>query len=201
MRRYLQETDSTIGIGLPTQVRYTPAAELANVTFGGMIPQAWIEDQGVRIIAEAFTHTLSSNIEELSGWDLQSKYLPMLTKSNPLRSAWDLTYKLENEDLAQYSKNLLSIIQNTLYTFQQLRLDVNGIPRLHAFLAEDDSLLFEWIFNDYRIGFSIESNPQESSWFLVTNKNLGEINASGYIHGLNTRTLILWLLIFILSHT
>ena len=77
---------------------------------------------------------------------------------------------------------------------------ITCIPYLHAATPEDGSVLFEWISKDYRIGFHIEPNPQESSWSLVTKESLGEIIAYGSITDIDLRKLVSWLLYFIISY-
>jgi hypothetical protein len=124
-----------------------------------------------------------------------------LSEEDILRSASELTDKHTNREVVQESKHLLSVIKSILYKYRESGVDLNPIPQLSAFLAEDGSILFEWIFKDYRIGFSMETDVNESSWYLITTKNLGEINASGLIHDNNLHTSIPWLLDFILSQS
>lgn len=73
---------------------------------------------------------------------------------------------------------LTSVIKDIVFTFRQFNFNIENLPKIYAFNLEDGSLLIEWIFDDLRIGFNIEPIKTESSWYLVTNKNLGEINAS-----------------------
>ena len=40
-----------------------------------------------------------------------------------------------------------------------------------------------------------ETDPREFGWYLVSNKKLGEISASGYIMGIEIKNLIIWLLV------
>ena len=127
-------------------------------------------------------------------------YIPVSVGSAQLGRAWELIDNLE-EGMSRQAKGLLSIIQQTISVCQQIRLDHNYIPRLQAHRAEDGSVLFEWVFPYYRIGFTIEPNPQESGWFLVSNRNLGSINASGFITGIDLDRLVLWLLEFIVAHS
>jgi hypothetical protein len=61
---------------------------------------------------------------------------------------------------------------------RQERSDLTDIPPICAHLSEDGSVLLEWIFSDFRIGFNIEPNPDESGWHLISNKRLGEIAVS-----------------------
>jgi hypothetical protein len=95
----------------------------------------------------------------------------------------------------------LSIIQEMIVTFQRLQFDLGHLPPLQAFNLEDRSILIEWAFPNFRIGFTIETNHEESGWYLVSNRNLGEISASGYTLGMDIKALVLWLLNFILSNS
>lgn len=130
---------------------------------------------------------------------LTTNYLPVPLERDPLELAGILIPNITDENLSQQALKLLSVIQHTLNT--RAFLDVKScIPYLHAAMPEDGSILFEWIFKDYRVGFHIEPNPQESSWTLITKKSLGEICASGYITDIDQHKLVSWLLYFIVSH-
>ncbi|MBM4065239.1 MAG: hypothetical protein FJ266_06315 [Planctomycetes bacterium] len=129
----------------------------------------------------------------------QTNYVPVLSKRDTLELARNIIHKITDSNLLQQAVKLLSAIQNVLNTQPFLNI-ITCIPYLHAATPEDGSLLFEWISNDYRIGFHIEPNPQESSWSLVTKENLGEIIASGSIADIDLHKLVSWLLYFIISH-
>lgn len=130
---------------------------------------------------------------------LQIDYLPVLSKRDTLELARNIIHKITDSNLLQQAVKLLSAIQNALNTQPFLNF-INCIPYLHAATPEDGSVLFEWIFKDYRIGFHIEPKSQESSWSLVTKENLGEIVASGSITNIDLHKLISWFLYFIISH-
>jgi len=138
---------------------------------------------------------------ETSGAYTHFNFLPLPLGPNLLRRPWQLVHELDDRDIANQARRLLSAIQEGVSIFQELRLDLGHIPQLQPFIADDGSVLFEWIFHDYRVGFSIEPDPDESGWFLVTDHNLGEITASGMISGTDLQTLTLWLLSFIVSHS
>jgi hypothetical protein len=138
--------------------------------------------------------------DETFGGDRAPNYLPLLVEDGLLNNAWGLTLKT-SKNLSDDARRVLSVIQQSLNTFRQLGIDVSYLPELQGFLADDGSLLLEWSFNDYRIGFSIEPNAEESSWFLVANESLGEISASGFITQNDLKPLILWLLNFILARS
>jgi hypothetical protein len=75
-------------------------------------------------------------------------------------------------------------------------LNAEDLPPFRAFEAEDGSLLIEWIFTHFRIGFSIEPDKKDSGWFLVSDDTAGRINASGHLLGVNIRRLTTWLIAF-----
>ncbi len=53
------------------------------------------------------------------------------------------------------------------------------LPRVVT--PDDGSILIEWIHKNFRIGLSIESDIQESCWYLVSNDKLGNILLSGRV--------------------
>ncbi|MCR4291815.1 MAG: hypothetical protein NUV76_02950 [Candidatus Kuenenia sp.] len=130
---------------------------------------------------------------------IPTNYLPVPLERDPLELARILIPNITDENISQQALKLLSVIQHTLNSraFWYIK---GCIPYLHAAMSEDGSVLFEWIFKDYRVGFHIEPNPQESSWTLITKKSLGEICASGYITDIDQHKLLSWLLYFIVSH-
>jgi hypothetical protein len=41
-------------------------------------------------------------------------------------------------------------------------------PLLKFFRMDNGSILFEWVSRSCRLGFSVDADPDESGWFLVT---------------------------------
>ena len=102
-------------------------------------------------------------------------------------------------DVKKRAEHLLTQIQKIITVFTCIGFDLEAIPNIHAFTYEaEDGILLEWVFEEYRIGFSIETVDSESGWYLVTKKCLGEINASGYLTDEDT---VLWLMNFIMAHS
>ena len=129
--------------------------------------------------------------------DLRPLPLPLL------RPAWKVVRQIKDENIADEARSILSIIEETILTFQSRGVDFGHLPDLRAFDVQDGSMLIEWIFDDFRVGFSIEPASDESSWYLVSNSKLGEISASGYVSQGDPEniSLILWLLNFVISHS
>jgi hypothetical protein len=140
-------------------------------------------------------------VNETTGSALKVLYFPFPRESGLFNNAWRVVQQINDEEVARNAQNILTMIEEMVVSFQQSRFDLSNLPPLHAFRADDGSVLLEWIFVDYRVGFSIEPNPVESGWYLVSNRNLGEISASGYLTGVDTKNLITWLLSFIFSNS
>ena len=116
---------------------------------------------------------------ETSGVADEGHIFPMPKRSTILMHAWVFVRNLENKQIAEKAKQILSEIHKALYLSHGLDAGFDQVPPLHAFEVDDGSVLFEWILDDFRIGFSIESNLDDSSWYLVSNSKFGETSTSG----------------------
>lgn len=138
--------------------------------------------------------------EQTVGGHFFERFMPVLPGSDVFNKAWDLVYSLDDNRLAEDVKRFLHILQDMIIRTLPTQLEFGAIPELGAHYVEDGSVLLEWIFQNYRIGFSIEPNPYESSWFLVTDAYLGSIGASGLLQRAELSALLHWLLNFIGNH-
>ena len=116
--------------------------------------------------------------------------------------AWNAVGQVNNQKVADEARRILWIITETSLTFQSQGVDLGHLPQFHAFAVQDGSILIEWIFDDFRVGFSIEPIPTESSWYLVSNAKLGDIGESGNISQdeVEIQNLISEFLSFVISH-
>ncbi|SRR6266545_645505 len=121
-------------------------------------------------------------------------------ESRLIRSALETIKTEPNKEVVNEAKKFLFLLQETVSSLQQLNFDLSFIQPIQAFISEDNTIILEWIFKNYRIGFSIEENSNESGWYLVSKRELGEISASGYLDP-NTKNIILWLINFVISHS
>jgi len=119
-------------------------------------------------------------------------------ESNPVKQARNIIPQIDNADVSKQVERLLSFIDKIVKIAEQEEVDLSHIPSLHAYVEEDGSVLLEWVFPDFRIGFNIDSNPDNSGWHLVSNKKLGDITASGQLANMGEITILL--LDFILSN-
>ncbi|MDE0187331.1 MAG: hypothetical protein OXP71_17980 [Candidatus Poribacteria bacterium] len=131
--------------------------------------------------------------------DLRDLPLSVQYLTTPVGSA---VGQVENKNVADGARRILWILTEISLTFQSRGVDLDCLPQIHAFSIQDGSLLIEWIFDDFRVGFSIEPIPSESSWYLVSNAKLGDISVAGHIsqHESETQILMSTLLTFIILH-
>jgi hypothetical protein len=105
---------------------------------------------------------------------------------------------VKNQKVFEQAKGTLSGLQNFYSFLESHGADISGFPPLHVGPEEHDgSLLLEIPFTNFRIGFGIERNPSESSWFLVSKDDAGSVAASGRLEGGLSRDLLtVWLTLY-----
>lgn len=104
-----------------------------------------------------------------------------------------------NKIISSFAVKILIEIQKTITSLCSLKFELCDLPSLNAFFVEDGSILIEWIFSQFRVGFVVDPELNDSSWYLVSNNDMGDINASGFIVTKDLNRLVLWLISFIIS--
>lgn len=107
--------------------------------------------------------------------------------------------KLEDSPVKNSILYLLLTFQKLLNQINQLNLSVY-LPPLQLRSDEDGSVLIEWIFKDFRIGFLIEPDDSESSWYLVSNSNMNELSQSGTLNVEDCESLLNKIISFVLRY-
>ena len=114
--------------------------------------------------------------------------------------------EIKNRKLLEDTIESLSNLEIKDFAFRLFNLLVFEIEKqkgytvdcpLSGALADDGSFLMEFITSNFRVGFSVEEDKANSSWYIVSKESAGEINAYGYLHGVNLQTLVKWLVSFI----
>jgi hypothetical protein len=121
-------------------------------------------------------------------------------ESRLIKSALETIKTAPDQDIANEARKFLVLLQETVSSLQQLNFDLAFIQPIQAFISENNTIILEWIFKNYRIGFSFEENSHESGWYLVSKRELGEISASGYLNP-NIKNIVLWLINFVIAHS
>ncbi len=117
-----------------------------------------------------------------------------------IRNAESTISQLEKSEKTELTKDILCKAMYWASFLSSQLPNFDNIPKIKASELEDSSILIEWAFENWRIGFGIENEIEESSWHLVSNENLGNISASGYLTKVESRRIILWLLFFVALH-
>ena len=194
---YIQETDSRIAfplLGQAADIRSRAEQKLEQCTSVG---HNKIGTTG-QPTAVAMTRDPGC---ETTGATTSMRFFPVPRGSSLIHQAWGTIEMTRSPSVAGAARSLLVAFERTVVSFALLGLDVGHLPPLKAFNLDDDSAVIEWIFRDFRIGFNIEAEMDESGWYLVSNETLGGIGASGRIAEQNLERLLLWLLDFAFSNT
>jgi hypothetical protein len=119
-------------------------------------------------------------------------------RGDPLADVREILPHIDNESVRHQTENLLSSLH---WMIQRVNINTGGAinpPPLLANIDEDGSLMLEWIFPDFRVGFNIEPVAADSGWHLVANKKMNHLTRSG---ALTDNLIILYVLLhFILTN-
>lgn len=105
--------------------------------------------------------------------------------------------KIEDPTLRKKVETFTGEFDNVLNSINKVS---NYLPPFKVDIDED-SVFLEWVFKDYRIGFTIALNDEESLWFLVTNRNMEEFTVSGELRVENYAEKIAKLIIYALENS
>jgi len=95
--------------------------------------------------------------------------------ANPVTdSARERIAGLSSLRMAQIAERILAVFEAEIGTLRHAPL-----PPVHLIEGEDGSVSLEWMFPHFRLGFSIESEDQDSNWFFVSDESAGLIHACG----------------------
>lgn len=149
---------------------------------------------GYQTLPESDENILDVNIQQetkgsIDNYDYsQIAFYPDITKI-----ARESLHSFDKKKLVTHAEKLLLIIRDHISTFE----NANLLPEILAFEREDKSILLEWIFEKFRLGFSFEIEDNESSWYLVSNESSGNHRASGTLLASKFTSLSQFLLEFV----
>lgn len=66
---------------------------------------------------------------------------------------------------------------------------------------EEGSYFIEWVYKDFRVGFTFCEKDEESMWFILSNSNLDDLSMSGALKETEYRKIIMKVLSFVLENT
>ena len=108
----------------------------------------------------------------------------------------DLNIKnLPNGNVRWASENIVKLFGKYLRPYQNIDL-----PRIYSFIRDEGSFLIEWNFTHYKVGISVETVIEESSWHFVSDETFGYFAASGNTQNENFDKILEWLIPFIVKN-
>jgi hypothetical protein len=138
---------------------------------------------------------------EAGGWsELEEQYLKQVF-SYALKPAIEATQFIATGSLENQAQLLISSIKSMMSLSSRFGLDASIIPQIHADVLDDGSLLMEWILPNFRLGFGLEEDSAQSSWFLITDESLGSISCSGSLTDDPPLKLVWWLTSFLVLNS
>jgi hypothetical protein len=137
-------------------------------------------------------HSWPSDVpDETIGAGELTESFSLRQEPNPTREAWKIIPQIQDSIGAEQLGELLSTISRLVLAAQETPGSLSHIPALHAHVLEDGSVILEWVFPDFRVGFNIEPNRVDSGWNFVSGKKLNELSASGQLKDMGDIVFIL----------
>ena len=134
------------------------------------------------------------------GSDPDADYITLGLEDQPFEGAKKLEATIGNPEIARRFRELLNVIVDSNRAFKQIQSELPELPPLHAHLVADESLQLAWISDHYRVGFEIGPESDDTSWFIVTDDDLGAVSASGHLVREQAPSVVLGLIKFLLSN-
>jgi hypothetical protein len=139
--------------------------------------------------------------DETTGGTLILEYAPLSIQTSLIDSAWRIA---EAVGPGAVRSQIVELIQAIGWSIQRLPLATREEPmslRLQSSLAPDGSALLEWISPKFRLGFNLEVERSQSSWFLVTSPELGGLAVSGQLFATGIEPIVNTLVRFISTNS
>lgn len=152
------------------------------------------------------TNTVTRNSREdlfcNSNLGLNSPYFEKLPSNiNIFNTINSIEFQSQNEEVNKVALTFLNCFKEMLVSIYENHKFSNNLPPLAINLQEDSSILIEWIFPDFRIGFSIEQDLSASNWYLIANSKFKEKISSETFNPLDPYELLRGLIIFALRNS
>ena len=112
-----------------------------------------------------------SSCNDFSCNNQKNKYVNLLSKNiDVLKKVFIKVNAIENTNLR---RNVVEFVSCFVLLLNQKEEITNHLTPLNI-TTEEDSVFLEWVFRDFRVGFTIMEEENDSMWFFISNKNLRE---------------------------
>ena len=150
--------------------------------------------------ANHFSKQLPTQTSTLSNNYFYMQKLP--TNIDVLSKVYTSINSLSDKSVKNYSINLLNLIYLSLSKANDSGNITNYLSRLYFSEQEDKSALIEWNFENFRIGFSVEPNVEESSYYFVSqDRELGRFTTDTRRINNNAEMIVDALVNYVLGNT
>ncbi len=105
--------------------------------------------------------------------------------------------EMEKPKIVKEVRELVSIIIELILELHESNFDISNLPPLVGTKLDDGSLLIEWFFLNYRVGFVIEEDPPKSIWYLVSKSASLDSNSSGSLINIDKKALLTKLISYV----
>lgn len=99
------------------------------------------------------------------------KYLPKSSETASLDSASMVIAQLPGGELKDQVHEVVNLVRGALLRWQAA--DHPIVIAVHMTVAEDGTVLIEWASPEFRFGFNLEEEQEDSSWFIVSSPEFG----------------------------
>lgn len=124
--------------------------------------------------------------------------MPASTTNHPIiKLAYEMLEASKPDHKCRQAMLLLTSLQNRIAAQETAKDQFDALPPMNTPIIDEDSILIEWCFDDFRLGFNVEEDESENSWFLVTTQKLGDIHEYGYLNKDNQEAIMLFFLQFV----
>jgi hypothetical protein len=157
--------------------------------------------QDTDIITSGSYASSNESVDETSGSQIDSNIIPNNLNLGILNPTIAAIQQVKNRNVQSSAIRFLTISKDVLVFLYRNNYDSSHLPPLYATQIEDGSLLIDWIFPNFRIGFSFEEDPSNNGWYIVTDKKLEEYTGSGYLTNENFKDTILRMFMFAINNS
>lgn len=167
----------------------------------------------IKNIINSGTSGTSSNIKSTSfsikldqhnqtiGGSEKAKFISLSDSTEFMQNAFSVISRVQNVDVAKTGQKILRKIENLTSPLKNSISESHNIPKLRGAITEDGAFLIEWATEKFRAGISIEPDERDSGWYLVTTKDLGDLNSSGSFTPNDEDRIIQDLLRYVINNT
>jgi hypothetical protein len=121
----------------------------------------------------------------------------------------DIFSNIKENNIAIDDSNIIDSINKVLLKLYIILFNIsykykidNYLPRIHLVQQDDKSALIEWNFQDFRVGFGIETSEEDCYYFIVMgDKNKQSIETITQKIDINNYEFFIKLITFILVRT